>query len=618
MSASNISAARIQALPPLVIDRIAAGEVVDGPYSVVKELVENSLDAGASNISVETRGGGMELVAIGDDGAGIEAEDLPLSLERHATSKIERLEDIESVLSFGFRGEALASIASVSHLELSSTRTGAQQGARIESRGGRILNQQPDQPLRGTRIRVSELFYAVPARRKFVRSERGENARIQKEVLKAAFARTDVGFVYRRDDKELLRLPAEQDLRERIGQVYRGRLGERLIALSADWSGFRLTGFVGDEHCYRTNREGQFTYVNGRCVELPFLSALFRKAFGELLPPGAHPYVFLFIELDPAQVDVNVHPAKKEVRLRDQQALNSLVLRTMAEALRPGEPVSFQRYRPSSLASPEGREPISLVAAGLPGTDAKGSDARELDQAKLFLGRTIGQGSAFEMRSGAAGSPDEGTGLPAADTPAAIDAASGARVSFVPVRHFGVIFGTYILAEGEDAFYLIDQHTAHERVNYERMRSQLEALQSSRQGLLHPVVIECLADEHDRVLAEAQRLLECGFAIEDFGECAYVVREVPAYVDPGTEADALSHVIQRLADGESVVRVYDELAAMKACKASIKKNDHVSGDTISAILLQLAQCENPARCPHGRPTMMKLTRAELDRMFHRS
>lgn len=614
MSASNISESRIRALPPLLVDRIAAGEVVDGPYSVTKELVENALDSGATSVAVETTAGGMDRIIIVDNGCGIRFEELPLSLERHATSKIESLEDIAGIVSFGFRGEALASIGSVSHLEIRSTHREAPTGGRIESRGGHILVHEPAPPVAGTTVTISELFYSVPARRKFIRSERIENARIYRELLKAVFAREDVAFSYVRDGREMLNTRSGQDLRARIGQIFRSKIADRLIAVSGAAGAFRIHGLVGDEHCYRTNREGIFTYVNGRAVELPNAAFLIRKAFGELLPGGSFPYAFLFVDVDPREVDVNVHPAKKEIRFRDASTLNSLLLHSVFEALRPGEPVRFEQYRKRGGEQAMDREPLS-------GHDAFADRGAPLGQGPVGAGqesqRLMGApapyaAGVFEMPGTGEALGAMGSGEPSRESQDAL------RSSFVPLRHFGVIFGTYILAEGEDSFYIIDQHTAHERVNYERMRSRLEDLQSQRQGLLHPVVVECLPDEFEAVRAELPHLIECGFLVEEFGPNTYIVREVPGYVDPGTEQDSLQHVIQRLSDGESVVRVYDELAAMKACKASIKRNDHVSGETISQILLQLAQCENPSRCPHGRPTMMKLSRSELDRMFHRS
>ena len=590
---------------------------MDGPYSVVKELVENALDAGADNIEVDTTGAGMDRIVIKDNGGGIRFDELPLSLERHATSKIETLEDIEQVLSFGFRGEALASISSVSHLEMRSTRRGAAGGGRIESRGGRVLVHEPAPPVEGTTVAVSELFYAVPARRKFARSERVENARIYRELLKLAFARQDVGLRYTREGKEILGLSSGLELPERVGRVYRTQMEDRLVAVSGVSGDFRLHGYVGDEHCYRANREGIFTYVNGRAVELPNAAFLVRKAYGELLPSGSYPYAFLFFEVDPGQVDVNVHPAKKEVRFRDAGALSSLILHAVFEALRPGEPVRFETYRSVQETRAAQRQPLSGhdvfsgeggmlgFRPGAPSGTHPGGGHGLLEPPLQPAGRT------FEISGAQRGhTPDDARAGQESDT--------SARAEFVPLRHFGVIFGTYILAEGEDAFYLIDQHTAHERVNYERIRARLEELQGHRQGLLHPVVVECLPDEFALVMEESARLGQCGFLVEEFGAQAYVVREVPGYVDPGTEGDALQHVIQRLSEGETVVRVYDELAAMKACKASIKKNDHVSGETITEILIQLARCQNPARCPHGRPTMMKLSRSELDRMFHRT
>ena len=642
--ASNISN-RIQSLSPILIDKIAAGEVIDGPYSVVKELIENSVDAGAARVVVETFGGGLEKIIIQDDGHGILYQDLESAVRRHATSKITSLDDIEKILTFGFRGEALASIASVSHLEIKSLREGDDHGGLIECRGGEILRVEPAPATGGTTITVSELFYSTPARKKFLKAERTENTRNQREVIKLALAHPNVHFIYKREGREFLNLPPVNDPRDRIAAIYRPKILNHLIEIDAHSDGVKLRGYITDENHYRANRDGQFQYVNGRHVELKNFSFLVKKSYGELLPHGTHPYFFLFLDADPERIDVNVHPAKKEVRLRDGSLINSLLIQSVSDALRPGEPISFADiYRGRRAAesaahqnrSAEGSPALEsleriLIPDSATGVQSMpeypiqrgGADILSHDSQKhdLFTGGdsvTMNPGNGVGIGTGDAAGRSSAVELepPHGNTPTEVDAPAE-KGSFLPRRHFGVIFGTYILAEGEDGFYIIDQHTAHERINYERMRNNLEELRGQRQALLHPLSVDCLKDELEEILARKDVLLDCGFLVEEFGPSAYVVREVPSYIEPGTETEAILHVIRRVPDGEDGYRIYDELAAMKACKGSIKKNDYVPGATLSEILVQLSQCENPSRCPHGRPTMIKLAQHDLDRLFHR-
>ncbi len=619
MTASTNSK-RIQRLPPVLVDRIAAGEVIDAPYSVIKELAENSLDAGATRIVVETRSAGAELILVEDNGAGIHAEDLPASLERHATSKISTLEDLETILSFGFRGEALAAIASVSHLEIRSRRADVKLGALIESRGGEISRNESVACNQGTTIQVRDLFYATPARRKHLKSERTENIRIYQQIVRLALARPDVHFIYKRDDKEFLNLPAVADLRDRIAAVYQSKLERYLQPVEAESSGLRLRGYVAGPEYHRANRDGQFQFINGRSVEIRNFSYLVRKAYGELLPPGAHPYFFLFLEIDPARVDVNVHPAKREVRLLDESLLHGLVVNSIARVLRPDSPLAFSGFSSLDHAprmrhgyAPAQSDQSTLIERPFAGVstafEIHAPSGREPTSRAFPPGQAPDEfGEIFEAAVGDESRLHDSTGAEQA----------GRARAFLPRRHFGVIFGAYILAEGDDGLYIIDQHTAHERINYEKMRRKMEALRGQRQPLLHPFTIDCLPDELRSILERRDELLESGFLIEEFGPRSYIVREAPGYLEPGGEQEAMVHLIHRILEGETGVRLYDEYAAMKACKASIKRNDYVSGPVLSDILQELAACENPSRCPHGRPTMIKITPDELDRLFYRA
>lgn len=595
----------IHRLPSVLIDRIAAGEVVERPASVVKELVENSLDAGATHIRIETTAGGLESILIQDDGSGIAYSELPLAVERHATSKIDRLEDLDHVLSYGFRGEALAAIASVSYLELRSTEGNSPQGGMIAARGGELLRHEADAPAPGTSILIQDLFYTTPARKKFLKSQKTEDSAIHREVLKLALAVPEVSFEYNRDGREILNLPADSDQPSRIAAIYGREFAGRLLPVKEHQGSIVLSGYIGDDRTYRTQTDRQFTCVNRRPVEVRHLSFFVRKAYGELIPAeGGRPVFFLNLQVQPDRLDVNVHPAKREVRLTDEGLLHNIILTACQRALFPDEPLPFLRGGMDSIRS---SNPLSAPLHDDRSKNQPIEKARAPAEGLLYsvddvlaAGSTIHEGPAEEIRT----SPQ-----PPGE---AVDG------RFVPLRHFGVIFGTYILAEGEGEFYFIDQHTAHERVNFEKKRHELEQRRFKRQMLLHPVPLEFGADESERVLAGADHLLEAGFLVEEIGPGRLVLREAPDFLEPGEEGKQVERAIQRLAEGEDLVRVYDEYAAMKACKASIKRNDRIAPALISEILRDLGRCDQPSRCPHGRPTILRLTRAELDRLFLRT
>lgn len=606
---------RIHRLPSVLVDRIAAGEVVDRPASVIKELVENSLDAGADHIIVETTAGGLDSILIIDNGSGISFDQLPLAIERHATSKITDLRDLEQILTYGFRGEALAAIASVSYLELHSSAANSGEGGKIRSRGGQLQGHEPAAPIQGTSVLVQELFYATPARKKFLKSQKAEDIAVHREILRLALARPGVHIEYRRDGKDVLNVPAETDLLSRISRIYGPEFAAQLLPVHEQRDSLTLSGFIGNDRTYRTQTDRQFTTVNHRPVEIRNLSFFVRKSYGELMPEGGRPAFVLNLQVDTERVDVNVHPAKREVRLTDEALLHNLVLTACQRALFPEEPLPFLQSAPTSW---KGNRPFPSISESPENTRQGRPQERAspllypLDEV-LGAASTVRDAHATEIHS----SPQSGEAeavLPVRDDasfPAAAD-------RFLPRRHYGVIFGTYILAEGDDEFYFIDQHTAHERVNYEKKRRELEERRFTRQLLLHPIALHFDRTEIDSILEVAGSLADAGFVIESLGPEQLVLREAPDFLEPGEEVDVVKRTIQRLSEGEDLVRVYDEYAARKACRASIKKNDRIAPALISEILRDLARCEQPSRCPHGRPTILRLTRSELDQMFLRT
>ena len=602
-----------------MVDRIAAGEVIERPASVVKELVENSIDAGASHIVVSTTAGGLDSILVQDNGTGIAFDELPTALMRHATSKINQLEDLEHIFSYGFRGEALAAISSISLIEIRSTDTSAgadqkdQQGGFIRSRGGTVELHQIDAPSKGTTIHIQDLFYTTPARRKFIKSERAEDAAIYKEMIKLAVAAPEIHFEYFKDEKQVFNLTADANVINRISAIFGPELCSHLLYIEEQSGPLTLTGYIGDDRTYRRQSDRQFLAVNRRPVEIRHVPFFVRKAYHELIPDGGKPVFFLHLEADSARLDVNVHPAKKEVRLTDESLLHNLIMTAAQRALFPDQPLPFLQSKASHEFAPQSAGTASVNPQYNYFTSLHDSTTRLPSQASqpTYTAPT-GNSSPLLYPTDALLSSTKN------ETSYTVQEKHGSSSEFVPLRHFGIIFGTYILAEGDDEFYIIDQHTAHERINFEKKRRELESRRFERQILLHPIALDYNAAEAESILAQSDQLKDAGFVIEAMGTGKIVVREVPDFLEPGEEKELVEHAIERLTTGEPLIRVYDEYAAMKACKASIKRNDFVSPEIISTILRQLGQCEQPSRCPHGRPTVMRLSRSQLDQMFLRT
>lgn len=472
---------KIQELSPELINQIAAGEVIESAHSVVKELMENSMDASATQVDVESKDGGLSLLRITDNGTGIEPEDLEPALKRHATSKIQDYKDLESVLSYGFRGEALASIASVSRLTLESGTKEQKTAWKTRSVAGKISEKEEIPGFIGTKILVEELFFNTPVRRKFLKSIRSEDKKIRDRVTTQALAREDVRFRLFQDGKEVFVLPTRENKKERIIDLFGENFRDHLLEVSLERGGIQATGYISDPDFYKSNRTGQFIFINGRPIEIKYSSVLLKKAYDELLPPNGHPYCFLFFEIDPSRVDVNVHPAKREIRFLDEDGFNGFFLALIQKELRSSTPVSFLELKKRLLKpAPETHSTTSFYQARSSGKNP-------------LLGR--------ELFSGV--SKQEGFELDRMGPGVSLSELTDERVkhsSFVPKKHFGVLFETFILAEAEDGFYIIDQHTAHERIRYEEVLRKLEKRNYGIQPLLTPIRIDVSKQEQEDIL----------------------------------------------------------------------------------------------------------------------
>ena len=603
--------ARIRALPEELINQIAAGEVVERPASVVKELVENSLDAGAGLIELDIEAGGTRLIRVRDDGSGIAPDDLPLAVTRHATSKIASLEDLERVASLGFRGEALGSIASVSRFTLTS-RTGESEHAwRIAVAGSVPGAAEPAQHPPGTSVEVRDLFHNVPARRRFLRTERTEFSHID-ELLKAlALSRLDVEFRLSHDGRILRRLPRvnDGDALRRVEGVLGESFAGQSLAIEHAAAGLRLHGWVGLPTASRSQADQQFLFVNGRWVRDRLVTHAVRQAYADVLYHGRHPAYLLFLELDPERVDVNVHPTKQEVRFRDGRLVHDFLFRTLHEGLaasRAGA-VGGQAARPLPGLS----EPASSGSA----------HSGSAHSAPGLPMRASSQGSFGGL--GVAESLQALTGLYAARPSNGSDAA-GSSAGDEPIPPLGYalaqLHGIFILAENAEGLVLVDMHAAHERITYERLKQAQDGQGIRSQLLLVPLPVAVSEREAECAEQHTDWFESHGFEVQRSGPAQVVLRRVPTLLADADPERLLRDVLADLLAAGSSRRLEerrDELLSSMACHGSVRANRRLGLGEMNALLRDMEVTERSGQCNHGRPTWVQISRAELDRLFLR-
>jgi DNA mismatch repair protein MutL len=578
--------------------------VVERPASAVKELVENALDAGARRIDIATSAGGADLILVEDDGEGMDADDLALAVERHATSKL-RDDDLSTIATMGFRGEALPSIGAVARLTITSrTRTGEGQEIRVD--GGAVNGPSPAafraQGQSGTRVDVRELFYATPARLKFMKSARSEDMATTDVVKRLAMARPDVAFTLTLDGRRTLDLEAEADIFEgrlkRLAKIMGRDFGDNAAPVDAMREGVRITGFAGLPTYNRANAQMQFLFVNGRPVRDKLLIGAVRGAYADFLARDRHPALALFLECDPAFVDVNVHPAKTEVRFRDAGLVRGMIVSSLKHALANAGHRASTTVASSALASFRPEAPVySGNVRPFPVTPGMASAARDF-QSPLFAGNTAPAYSARveEMPSEA----------PPAELPLGVARAQ--------------LHETYVVAQTADGIVIVDQHAAHERLVYEKMKKALEQGGIARQPLLIPEVVELDQAEVDRIAARAGELAELGLVIEPFGPDAVMVREMPAMLG---KAD-LKGLVRDLADdiaetgkALSLKERLEEVAGTLACHTSVRAGRRLNAEEMNALLREMEATPHSGQCNHGRPTYVELKLSDIERLFGR-
>ncbi len=624
----------LQRLPDTLISKIAAGEVVERPSSVVKELVENALDAGASRIEIDVVNGGKDLIVVTDDGSGIAAEEAVLAVERHATSKIGSFEDLLEVATLGFRGEALSSIAAVSKCELLTART-AGDGHRLAVEGGKVTIDEPVSRPRGTTVTVESLFYNVPARKKFLKRPATELRHATTVVQGYALSRPDVTFVLRHSPdsasprREVLRTQAtgsdSAGRLERIAQLFGPDLADHLIPLPEARRRQGVDGFVGDRETSRGRR--QFVFVNGRLLRDRAVLGIYYKAVRDLMKGDPAPALFLFLDVPPESVDVNVHPQKAEVRFRDAALLGRVgsALRKGLEAAKGEAPAPLRELGgpvapPAWTGMGEVREtggPVSWRRSG-PG-DAGGRE--EGDQAPAAPAWAEELAARYGgARAGPAGKLAEVAYKPQPSSP--VPLSGKGRES---LRLIGQYKGTMILLEGPESLLVVDQHVAHERILYERFRRSLGEQESLSQTLLVPRVLELSAAENAALAECSPGLARCGYSVSSLSGGSAAITAIPAVL-PDAEAESLVlRIATRVAGGDELPSeeealaeyLLTQLAASRACRAAVKMHQALSAEKMESLIGELFACEHPYTCPHGRPVVLELTDRDLERRFKR-
>ncbi|TWC41323.1 DNA mismatch repair protein MutL [Pseudomonas sp. SJZ079] len=621
--------ARIQLLSPRLANQIAAGEVVERPASVIKELLENSLDSGARRIEVDVEQGGIKLLRVRDDGSGIPADDLPLALARHATSKIRELEDLEQVLSLGFRGEALASISSVARLTMTSRTADAEQAWQVETEGRDMQPRvQPAAHPIGTSVEVRDLFFNTPARRKFLKSEKTEFDHLQEVIKRLALARFDVAFHLRHNGKTVLGLHEANDeisRGRRVAAVCSPGFLEQALPIEIERNGLRLWGWVGLPTFSRSQADLQYFYVNGRMVRDKLVAHAVRQAYRDVLFNGRHPTFVLFLDIDPSVVDVNVHPTKHEVRFRDGRMVHDFLYGTLHRALGDVRPED-------QLAVPAAA--TEMVRATGPAAGEFGPQG-EIGLAASVLERTPGESV---WRSAGAGyqAPRPGAALPTAEAqgtyreyfspltslPGAAPASLPEAQGDVPPLGYAIaqLKGVYILAENVQGLVVVDMHAAHERITYERLKVAMASEGLRGQPLLVPESVAVSQREADCAEEHAVWFQKLGFELQRLGPESLAIRQIPALLKQAEATQLVRDVLADLLEYGTSDRIQahlNELLGTMACHGAIRANRRLALPEMNALLRDMESTERSGQCNHGRPTWTQMGMDDLDKLFLR-
>ena len=589
-----------------VSSRIAAGEVIERPSSAVKELIENALDAGATRVWVEVRGGGIGYIRVTDDGVGIRAGEVELAFQRFATSKLSEVEDLEAVATLGFRGEALPSIAAVAHIELRTRSSEEESGTRIEVEDGEVRSLTTIGAPVGTTVIVQNLFRNFPARRKFLRSAASELSRIQSVVTHYALAYPDVGFELKPDRGRTFASPGSGDLRESVSAVYGREVATSMLALAPEveeQDAPAVSGLIGPPSMDRANRTYISLFVNRRWIQDRSLSYAIEQSYHGFMADRRYPIAVVHLSVPHQDVDVNAHPSKAEIRFRNQNRVFAALQRAVRGTLTEHSPVpgvSSRAVTPSTHHAPPSGPTPSAFWPTVPFAGARGHSS--------------GDGSpqpsaAFDGLFAPHDTPTEPSGP--APSPTSRDALPILRV-------LGQVQNTYVVAEGPDGVYMIDQHAAHERVMFEKVKALFAAASPEVQSLLEPAVVELDEEKMELVRTQSEVISGMGFTLETFGVSSVIVRGVPALVRDSDQSKSLIDVLDLMADGGGFETWEDRAAYSIACHGAIRAGKALSRDEMSELARQLEGCVQPHTCPHGRPTMIHMSSGQLEREFRRT
>ncbi len=613
--------AKVRILPDRVANQIAAGEVIERPAAVVKELVENALDAGATRVEVEFRTGGRALMCVEDNGTGMDRDDAMLALERHATSKIKEANDLDHLASYGFRGEALPSIASVSRFTLQTRAKGDDIGTEVIVNGGRFVHVRDCGRPIGTRIEVAQLFNSVPARRKFLKSDQTEAAHIVQCVRLYALARPDVAFVLVEDGRTIFRSPECTGLSERVAEIFGKQIAESLVPIDAQEGGLRLQGLIGRPGIGRATRHEMITFVNQRPVDSKTLNYSLIESYQESLPKGRYPLAFVFLDVDPAAVDVNVHPAKREIRFRGETAVRGFMIRSVLRRLRElgGQPLADLPAMIAALPLPivQTHTSAAVGTARLPGQPGDGSvhpPSRIVPVSAQLANTTPTQSPALVSSS------RQMPGPPVREASAISSDASGSKPTVPAWRYVGLAHGAYALFETAAGLVLLDRRASHERIWFERLQAQFHSGQVPSQRLLLAVPVELDAVSSALLVDSLEFLNQHGFEIVEFGRNFFRIEGLPGWMEPGDAETFLRDLIGLLREGRLHTKeldlARDELARLAVSKA-IRLPQVQAENEMTSLLGQLFATRTPLTSPAGKPTYIELNHGELARRFQK-
>ncbi|WP_353095232.1 DNA mismatch repair endonuclease MutL [Tissierella praeacuta] len=612
---------KIKLLDNITIQKIAAGEVIERPSSIVKELIENSLDANSNNITIEIRDGGKSYIRVTDDGDGIEDDDLNLAFRRHSTSKLSSIEDLYKIRSLGFRGEALASISHVSKVEVMTKTKNAIGGTHAVVEEGKIVSKEVVGCPKGTTLIVKDLFYNLPVRKEFLKSNLIESNQISDIVYKVALGNLNTSFKFIRDDKVVLKTPQNKNMEAHIYSILGKEFSNNLIEINFEESGIHIHGYISNNNLYRGNRNHQYIYINGRYIYNINISNAIENRYKSIIPLNRFPCFILFIELDPSSIDVNIHPTKQEIKFSNQSQIFSVIDKAINNALYPSLSVPKVKFKENEVIKEE-NTPLLFMQKN---TDIN-MDVQDDIIVKDFTNKTIFAEESLSnselsiiAESESIISENTNNEYRVYNEINVDDSSENIKNILSNIEPIGIVFNTYILAEDKvnDSLYFIDQHAAHERVMYEKYLEEYKNESITAQQLLVPEIAELTNSEMNNFLENASIFKKLGFDVEEFGNNSVVIRSVPLIFGTPKIKGLFYDLLDNINNIKSNYDTKLDKIMKIACTKAVKSGDHMSKIEILSLFEQLKKCNNPHSCPHGRPTVLKMSKTDIEKAFLR-